>query len=197
MKNEKEITDEVAISIRHLWHIESMDEKKKIIRKYDYLYRLFLLIDNHPDLFTSEELNKINKIRVNLSEYEKDLMGDIFTALHMGLVTEPLEYTVEEVRDFYSKGLYFTKEEINDMITWQLYGAKNHNPELVILLGEYLEKHLYFDTVEEAEKVWNEYDASHKNENHHTPTIYLSTDLSLTDLSRSSCSTSPSTISLS
>ena len=91
-------------------------------------------------------------------------MGDIFTVLHMGLVTEPLEYTVEEVKDFYSKGLYFTEEEIQDMISWQLYGAEKHNPELVILLGEYLDKHLYFDTVEEAEKVWNEYFDSHRNE---------------------------------
>lgn len=165
MKNEREITDTVAISIRHLWHIDSMEEKKKIIRKYDNLYSLFLLIDNRPDLFTSDDLNKYNELRVNLSQYEKDLMGDIFTALHMGLVTEPLEYTIEEVKDFYSKGLYFTQEEIEDMISWQLYGAENHNPELVILLGEYLEKHLYFDTDEEAEKVWDKYFDSHRNEN--------------------------------
>ena len=164
MRNEREISDKVAISIRHLWHIESMDEKKKIIRKYDNLYRLFLLVDNHPDLFTSEELNKYQTIRANLSEFERDLMGDIFTVLHMGLVTEPLEYTVEEVKAFYSKGLYFTEEEIQDMISWQLYGAEKHNPELVILLGEYLDKHLYFDTVEEAEKVWDEYFDSHPNE---------------------------------
>ena len=164
MRNEREISDKVANSIRHLWHIESMDEKKKIIRKYDNLYRLFLLVDNHPDLFTSEDLNKYQTIRANLSEFERDLMGDIFTVLHMGLVTEPLEYTIEEVKDFYSKGLYFTQEEIQDMITWQLHGAENHNPELVILLDEYLEKRLFFDTVEEAEAVWNEYFDSHRDE---------------------------------
>ena len=71
MRNEREISDKVAISIRHLWHIESIDEKKKIIRKYDNLYRLFLLVDNHPDLFTSEELNNTKQyelILVNLKE---------------------------------------------------------------------------------------------------------------------------------
>lgn len=197
MKNEIQITDEVALSIRSLWHIDSMIEKKRIINYYDNLNRLFLLIDNHPDLFSKEELLKYRNLKEKLSDEEKKLISEIFTSLHMGIISLPPEYTVDEVKDLYSKGLYFTEEEIDDMITWQLYGAKNHNPELVILLSEYLEKHLYFDTVEEAEKVWNEYDASHKNENHHTPTIYLSTDLSLTDLSRSSCSTSPSTISLS
>lgn len=56
MKNEIQITDEVALSIRSLWHIDSMIEKKRIINYYDNLNRLFLLIDNHPDLFSKEEL---------------------------------------------------------------------------------------------------------------------------------------------
>ena len=115
----------------------------------------------------------------------------------MGIISEPLEYSVEEMKDFYSKGLYFTKEELEEMLDWQFYGTKNHNPYLVILIGEYLEKHLYFETTDEAEKVWDEYAASQKEEKQHIPTIYLSTDLSKTVLSRSSCSTSPSTISLS
>lgn len=197
MKKEVKITDRIAISIRGLWHIESMEEKKRLIRHYDYLYRLFLLVKNRPELFTPEELKKYKQKRNLLTEAEEKLISEIFVTLHMGIVTSPPNYTIEEVKDFYSKGLYFTKEELEEMIEWQFCGTKKHDPELVILLGEYLEKHLYFDTLEEAEKVWDEYDASHKNKNHHTPTIYLSTDLSLTDLSRSSCSTSPSTISLS
>lgn len=164
LKKEKEITDEIAISIQSLWHIESMDEKKKIIRKYDNLCRLFLLVKNRPDLFKPDELEKLKQQRESLTEAEEDLISEIFAALHLGVVCEPLEYTVEEVKDFYSKGLYFTEEEIQDMISWQLYGAEKHNPELVILLGEYLDKHLYFDTVEEAEKVWDEYFDSHRNE---------------------------------
>ena len=197
MKREVKITDKLAMSIRSLWHIESIEEKKKLIRHYDNLYRIFTLIKNHPELFKPEELKKWKQKRKSLTEAEENLISEIFVALYMGVISDPLEYTIEEVKDFYSKGLYFTKEELEEMIEWQFCGAEKHDPELVILLGEYLEKHLYFDTVEEAEKVWDEYDASHKNENHHTPTIYLSTDLSLTDLSRSSCSTSPSTISLS
>ena len=198
LKNEREITNDIALSIRGLWHIDSMSEKKRIIENYDNLNRLFLLVENHPELFSKEELQKYQKLRGNLSDEEKTLISEIFTSLHMGIVSLPPEYTVDEVKDLYSKGLYFTKDELEEFIEWQfVIDDEKHNPELVILFGEYLEKHLYFDTVEEAEKVWDEHDASHKNENHHTPTIYLSTDLSLTDLSRSSCSTSPSTISLS
>lgn len=193
----REITDEVAISIRSLWHIESMEEKKKLIKHYDNLYRLFLLVKNRPELFKPDELEKYKKKRQELTQAEEDLISEIFVTFYMGVINDPLEYTVEEMKDFYSKGLYFTKDELEEMIDWQFCGAKKHNPELVILLDEYIEKHLYFNTIEEAEKVWDEYDTSHKQEKHHTPTIYLSTDLSLTDLSRSSCSTSPSTISLS
>ena len=197
MKNKRRISDREAISIRGLWHIESIEEKKKLIRHYDNLYRIFSLVKNHPELFKPEDLEEWKQKREALTKAEEDLISEIFVTLYMGVINDPLEYTVEEMKDFYSKGLYFTKDELEEMIDWQFCGAKKHNPELVILLDEYIEKHLYFDTVEEAEKVWDEYDASHKNENHHTPTIYLSTDLSLTDLSRSSCSTSPSTISLS
>ena len=198
LKNEREITNDIALSIRSLWHIDSMSEKKRIIENYDNLNRLFLLVENHPELFSKEELQKYQKLRGNLSDEEKTLISEIFTSLHMGIVSLPPEYTVDEVKDLYSKGLYFTKDELEEFIEWQfVIDDEKHNPELVILFGEYLEKHLYFDTIEEAENVWDEYDASHKNKNHHTPTIYLSTDLSLTDLSRSSCSISPSTISLS
>ncbi len=198
LKNEREITNDIALSIRSLWHIDSMSEKKRIIENYDNLNRLFLLVENHPELFSKEELQKYQKLRGNLSDEEKTLISEIFTSLHMGIVSLPPEYTVDEVKDLYSKGLYFTKDELEEFVEWQfVIDDEKHNPELVILFGEYLEKHLYFDTIEEAENVWDEYDASHKNENHHTPTIYLSTDLSLTDLSRSSCSISPSTISLS
>ena len=166
MKNRKEITDKVAMSIRSLWHIESMEEKKKIIKHYDNLYRLFLLVKNRPDLFKPDELEKWKQKRESLTEAEEDLISEIFTALHMGIISEPIEYSVEEMKDFYSKGLYFTKEELVEMLDWQFYGTKNHNPYLVILIGEYLEKHLYFETTDEAEKVWAEYDASHRDERH-------------------------------
>ena len=196
--NKKEITNDIALSIRSLWYIDSMSEKKRIIEKYDNLNRLFLLVDNHPDLFSKEELQKYKMLKENLSDEEKTLISEIFTSLHTGIVSLPPDYTIDEVKDLYSKGLYFTKEELEEFIEWQfVIDDEKHNPELVILFGEYLEKHLYFDTVEEAEKVWDEYDASRKKKTHHTPTTYLSTDLVKTVLSRSSCSTSPSTISLS
>lgn len=166
MKNEREITDKAAMSIRSLWHIESMGVKKKIIKRYDDLYRLFSLVKNRPDLFKPDDLEKLKQQREALTEAEEDLINEIFVALHLGVVSEPLEYTVEEMKDFYSKGLYFTKEELEEMLDWQFYGTKNHNPYLVILIGEYLENHLYFETLEEAEKVWAEYDASHPNERH-------------------------------
>ena len=197
MKKEVKITDKLAMSIRGLWHIESMEEKKRLIRHYDNLYRLFLLVKNRPELFTPEELKKYKQKRNLLTETEEKLISEIFVTLHMGIVTSPPDYTIEEVKDFYSKGLYFTREELEEMIDWQLYGTSKHDPALFILLSEYLDKHLYFETIKEAEKVWNENDATLKKERHHSSTIYLSTDLSKTVLSRSSCSTSPSTISLS
>ncbi len=166
MKKEVKITDKLAMSIRGLWHIESMEEKKRLIRHYDNLCRLFLLVKNRPELFTPEELKKYKQKRNLLTETEEKLISEIFVTLHMGIVTSPPDYTIEEVKDFYSKGLYFTKEELEEMLDWQFYGTKNHNPYLVILIGEYLEKHLYFETTDEAEKVWAEYDASHRNERH-------------------------------
>lgn len=161
MKNHTEITDRLALSIRGLWDIESMEEKKKIIKHYDNLYRLFLLVKNKPELFKPDELEKFKKKRAELSQAEEDLISEIFIALHMGLISDPIEYSVEEMETFRKQGRYFAKEELEDMLEWQFH-TKNHNPELVILIGEYLEKHLYFDTIEEAEKVWDEYDASHK-----------------------------------
>lgn len=161
--NKKEITNDIALSIRSLWHIDSMEERKKIINHYDRLNCLFLLIKNHPDLFSKEELSKYRKIKKNLSDEEKKLISEIFTSLHMGIVSLPPDYTVDEVKDFYSKGLYFTKEELEEFIEWQfVIDDEKHNPELVVLFNEYLENHIYFETIEEAEKVWDEYDASQK-----------------------------------
>lgn len=197
MEAEVKITDELAISIRGLWHIESMEEKKKLIRYYDNLYRLFLLIKKHPELFTPEELKKYKQKSISLTEADKKLISEIFVTLHMGIVTPPPDYTIEEVKDFYSKGLYFTKEELDEMVELQLYSTSNYDLEFFILLVDYLDKHLYFDTIEEAEKVWEEYDATHPNGSHQQSTVYLSTDFSTVDFSRSSCSTPPSTISLS
>lgn len=165
MKNEIQITDEVALSIRSLWHIDSMIEKKRIINYYDNLNRLFLLIDNHPDLFSKEELLKYRNLKEKLSDEEKKLISEIFTSLHLGFITEPMEYSVEEVTDLYNKGLYFTKDELEEMIEYQF--SKTHesrNLELVLFLGDLLEKHLFFDTIEEAETVWNNYFSLQKKE---------------------------------
>ena len=110
MKNEKEITDRLAISIRGLWHIESMEEKKKIIKRYDNLYRLFLLVKNRPELFKPDELDKLKKKRQELTQEEEDLINENFVALHIGLISDPIEYSVEEMEDYRKKGLYFAKE---------------------------------------------------------------------------------------
>ena len=87
--NKKEITNDIALSIRSLWSIDSMSEKKRIIEKYDNLNRLFLLVDNHPDLFSKEELQKYKMLKENLSDEEKTLISEIFTSLHMGIVSLP------------------------------------------------------------------------------------------------------------
>lgn len=165
LKQEVNITDKIAMSIRGLWHIDSMEEKKKIIKYYDSLYHLFLRIDNNPESFTNEELDKYKKKRATLSQKEKDLMSEIFTSLHLGFITEPMEYSVEEMTDLFNKGLYFTKDELEEMIEYQF--SKTHesrNLELVLFLDDLIEKHLFFDTIEEAETVWNNYFSLQKNE---------------------------------
>lgn len=177
LKKETTITDELAMSIRALWHIKSMEEKKNIIRFYDNLCSLFLLIDKCPSSFSPEDLVKYKKKKETLSQSEKDLMSEIFTALYMGIIVEPLDYTIEEVQDFYSKGLYFTKNEINEIIKWQRYSG-NNNHKLVFLLNSYLENHLYFDSMEDAEKAWEEYETYHQDEKYLFSEYYFSNDFS-------------------
>lgn len=177
MNKEVIISDELANSIRELWHIESLEEKKKIIRHYNNLCRLFLLVKNHPNYFSLDELEKCNKKIRTLNQTEKDLISEIFLTLHMGIINYPLEYTVEEMKELYSKGLYFTKEELEEMIDWQFY-SKKHNTELIALIEEYLDKHLYFNTIDEAELVWNASEISHHGKKHNKSKNYLSNCLS-------------------
>lgn len=169
-----ETTDRIAISIRGLWHIESLEEKKKLIRHYDNSYRLFLLVKNHPGFFTPEELEKCKQKRSKLNKIKKDLISEIFLSLHMGIINDPLEYTAEETKALYSNGLYFTKEELEEMIDWQIY-SKKHNSELIALLEECLDNFLYFNTVEEAEKVWDENETSHHNKKQNKPNVIFQT----------------------
>lgn len=104
-------------------------------------------------------------------------MSEIFTALHMGIIVEPLDYTVEEVQDFYSKGLYFTKNEIDEIIKWQRYSG-NNNHKLVFLLNSYLKSHLYFDSMDDAEKAWEEYETYHQDAKYLFSEYYFSSDFS-------------------
>lgn len=67
LKNETTITDELAISIRALWHIKSIEEKKNIINFYNNLCSLFLLIDKRPNSFSPKDLVKYKKKRNTLS----------------------------------------------------------------------------------------------------------------------------------
>lgn len=183
MKKKVEITDKLACSIRGLWYIESIGEKKKLIRYYDNLYRLFFLVKNHPEFFTPEELEKCEQKISKLNKPEKDLICEVFLTLHMGIINDPLEYTVEEMKALYSKGLYFTKEELEEMIDWQFY-SKKHNTELIALIEEYLDKHLYFNTIDEAEQVWNASEVSHHAKKHNKSKNYLSNCLSKVFISR-------------
>lgn len=67
MKFEIQITDEVALSIRSLWHYLFSDRKEKIINYYDDLNRL--LIDNNLDLLSKEkELIKYRNLKEKLSD---------------------------------------------------------------------------------------------------------------------------------
>lgn len=199
MKKIFETDDRLANSIRSLWHIESMEEKKKIIDDTYKLSVIFILAKEQPELFSKEELEEINKYKSEMSEDHKKIISEVFTAKELGFITDPPEYTVEEVKDLYEKGLYFTKDEIEEILEWQYYcEPSKHDPLLVILLAEYLEKHKYFDSIEEADKGMEEYEnknikMSYKEASNHLTSL----DGDSLPLSSDSTSISPSTISFS
>lgn len=159
MKERQKTTDEFAISIRSLWHIDSMEEKKRIIDNVYEISKVFLLAKEKPELFSQEELEKIANFKAELTPECQKLYAEVTLKKHLPFIDEPPEYTVEAVKEFYETGRYFTKAEIEEIIEWQFVCSEDkHDPELVILLAEYLEKHLYFDTIEEAEQAEDEYE---------------------------------------
>lgn len=152
MKKRTEISDRVALSIRGLWDIESLDEKKKLIERYDQIYRATLVLKNHPEALSEKQRNYIKKLQSRITETDEKVMREVFLALHLGVVVDPPSYTVEDIKELSKDGIFFAKEELEDILDWQLSPSnKKHDPELVVFVSEQLDNHFYFETIEEAE----------------------------------------------
>lgn len=152
MKKRTKISDRVALSIRGLWDIESLDEKKKLIARYDQIHRAMLLLKSHPEVLSREQKNYIEKLQSKITKTDEKVMKEVFLALHLGVVVDPPSYTVEDIKELSKDGIYFAKEELEEILEWQFSPSnKNHDPELVVLISEQLDNHFYFETIEEAE----------------------------------------------
>ena len=152
MKKETKISDRVALSIRGLWNIESLDEKKKLIARYDQIHKAILVFKNHPEAFSEKQRNYIKKLQSQITETDEKIMSEVFLALHLGVVVDPPSYTVEDIKELSKDGIFFTKEELEDILDWQFSPSnKKHDPELVVFVSEQLDNHFYFETIEEAE----------------------------------------------
>ena len=179
MKSGINITDDIAISIRGLWHVQSMDEKKKLIARYDKIGQLFFALKNHPEKISKEHKEYITNLRKNISEEDEKIAREVFLALHLGIVFETPNFTIDEIKDLYQEGLYFTKEELEELINWELYRPDGkHNPELFILLSDYLNQGLFFNTIEEAEKAMDDYENAKQKEVNYNALSYLTNFIS-------------------
>lgn len=179
MKSGINITDDIAISIRGLWHVQSMDEKKKLIARYDKIGQLFFALKNHPEKISKEHKEYITNLRKNISEEDEKIAREVFLALHLGIVFETPNFTIDEIKDLYQEGLYFTKEELEELINWELYRPDGkHNPDLYILLSDYLDNGLFFNTIEEAEKAMNDYENANQKEVNYNALSYLTNFIS-------------------
>ena len=181
MGKELFIDDKVAMSIRGLWHIQSMDEKKKLIARYDKIGQLFLALKNHPEKLSKDHKEYITNLRKNISEDDEKIVREVFLALHLGIVGDLPNFTVDEIKELYQDGLYFAKEELEELIDWELYRPDGkHNPELFILLSDYLNKGLFFNTIEEAEKAMDDYENTKDKEVNNNALTYLTSFISRT-----------------
>ena len=99
--------------------------------------------------------------------------------MHLGIVGELPNFTVDEVKELYRDGLYFAKEELEELIEWELYRPDGkHNPELFILLSDYLNQGLFFNTIEEAEKAMDDYENAKQKEVNYNALSYLTNFIS-------------------
>lgn len=181
MEKELFIDDKVAMSIRGLWHVQSMDEKKKLIARYDKIGQLFILLKHNPDKLSKKDKIYITNLRKSISEDDEKIVREVFLALHLGIVDDLPNFTVDEVKELYRDGLYFAKEELEELIEWELYRPDGkHNPELFILLSDYLNKGLFFNTIEEAEKAMDDYENTKNKEVNNNALTYLTSFISRT-----------------
>ena len=71
------------------------------------------------------------------------------------------------------------KEELEELIEWELYRPDGkHNPELFILLSDYLNQGLFFNTIEEAEKAMDDYENAKQKEVNYNALSYLTNFIS-------------------
>ena len=182
-----------------LFDVHSKSKRDKMLRNADGFLTALLVQKHKPELLTQSDSDRIKGIKEKLDEKEKDLLAEIFMAKYLGITMEAPDYTMEAIKDLYAKGLYFTETEIDDIINWQLSRPVDDiDVEVICYLIDCHNNHLYFDTIEEADKAMEEYENKNMKMSYKEALSHLaSLDKDSLPRSSDSCSTSPSTISLS
>ena len=179
--------------------IRSNSKRANLISNAENYLTALLVKKYNPDALSEKDIQTIDKIKNSLDETDKDLLAEIFLAKYMGITMDEPDFTIDDIKDLYAKGLYFTEKEIDDIINWQLSRPIDDiDVEVICYLIYCHNNHLYFDTIEEADKVMEEYENKNMKMSYKEVLSHLAS-LDNDSLTRSSdsCSTSPSTISLS
>lgn len=132
--------------------------KSQIINEAAEIISCLILHKEKSSLFSEAETEKITHFKNNLSDETKNFLVDSFLSKYLNIEDAPPEYTLFEVKDLYSKMLYFTEKEIEEILLYEYSkGIDKMNCELLEFLLDCYEKHLYYDNMEEANEVFDKY----------------------------------------
>ena len=179
--------------------IRSNSKRANLISNAENYLTALLVKKYNPDALSENDIQTIDKIRNSLDETDKDLLAEIFLAKCMGITMDEPDFTIDDIKNLYTNGLYFTKKEIDDIINWQLARpVEDIDVDVIFFLLDCLKNNLYFETIEEADKAMEEYENKNMKMSYKEALNYLtSLDGDSLTLSSDSTSTSPSTISFS
>lgn len=179
--------------------IRSNSKRANLISNAENYLTALLVKKYNPDALSEKDIQTIDKIKNSLDETDKDLLAEIFLAKYMGITMDEPDFTIDDIKDLYTNGLYFTKKEIDDIINWQLARpVEDIDVDVIFYLLDCLKNNLYFETIEEADKAMEEYENKNMKMSYKEALNYLtSLDGESLTLSSDSTSTSPSTISFS
>lgn len=133
--------------------IDSIEERQKMIETGETILNALLLQQMAPEQLSADELKAIKKMKKRLPEWQKDLVAEIYLAKYLDMYFTPPEYTLEEIKNLYATGLYFTKAEIMEIIHWEFAKPEEEcNFEVVNFLFDCIEKNLFLNSVADADE---------------------------------------------